>query len=206
MIKYEYLIKTINIKNDSVSVNSDVWDSVEQGTVACETWKGFAKAPKTDFRIIRVDGGFFVKLHTEECDLRAEVTVQNGDIYQDSCMELFLSPDSADGRYLNFEFNPKGILHLGIGEGRPDRLLIDATREIFKIESVANDGDWSLLFYIPDEFLLKYFAEISNRMMGNFYKCGELTGHSHFSSWAPIDTDRPDFHRPEFFGSLVVSE
>jgi len=36
----------------------------------------------------------------------------------------------------------------------------------------------------------------------NFFKCGDDTQQPHFLSWQPIDTPRPDFHRPEFFGFL----
>ena len=41
------------------------------------------------------------------------------------------------------------------------------------------------------------------RMKGNFYKCGDHLQKPHFLSWNPIHVDRPDFHRPEFFGELV---
>ena len=38
----------------------------------------------------------------------------------------------------------------------------------------------------------------------NFYKCGDKTAHPHYLSWSPIDTPKPDFHRPEFFGELIL--
>ena len=39
---------------------------------------------------------------------------------------------------------------------------------------------------------------------GNFYKCGDKTAHPHFVSWNPVGTPSPDFHRPEFFGELLL--
>jgi len=40
-------------------------------------------------------------------------------------------------------------------------------------------------------------------LRANFYKCADKTAHPHYVSWNPIETDKPDFHRPEFFGRLT---
>ena len=42
------------------------------------------------------------------------------------------------------------------------------------------------------------------KLLGNFYKCGDATEMPHYLSWNPIQTERPDFHRPEFFGELYL--
>lgn len=41
-------------------------------------------------------------------------------------------------------------------------------------------------------------------MIGNFFKTGEQTPVHHTLSWNLIDLDKPDFHRPEWFGKLIV--
>jgi hypothetical protein len=41
------------------------------------------------------------------------------------------------------------------------------------------------------------------RARGNFYKCGDKLPVPHYLSWAPIATPRPDFHRPEYFDTLM---
>lgn len=202
----KYFIKSVDDGSKPVRLNSSVWECAEVGKIECECWSGFSKAPKTDFCLLRGEKGFYVRMRTDEKNLRFEVKEQNGNIYQDSCMEFFVSADSKSRNYLNFEFNPNGILHLGFGENRLNRFLIDVPRDIFRIESSATDGDWNLMFYIPDEFLLNYFSVISESMMANFYKCGDLTDHQHYASWASIDTESPDFHRPEFFGFLGFSK
>ena len=33
----------------------------------------------------------------------------------------------------------------------------------------------------------------------------DKTAHPHYLSWSPIGTEKPDFHRPEFFGELVLA-
>ena len=40
----------------------------------------------------------------------------------------------------------------------------------------------------------------------NFYKCGDETEHLHYGMWSRCETEKPDFHRPEFFGTLVIVE
>ena len=42
-------------------------------------------------------------------------------------------------------------------------------------------------------------------MTGNFYKCDENAG-APFGSWAPITAPKPDFHRPEYFGKIVIEK
>ena len=40
------------------------------------------------------------------------------------------------------------------------------------------------------------------KVKGNVYKCGDMLPHPHFLSFFPIDLPKPDFHRPDFFGSV----
>ena len=113
-----------------------------------------------------------------------------------------MKPDVYDKRYINFEVNPSGIMHIGIGADRYDRQLIFDDRKIFCIESDAKEGDWRLKYYIPDEFLYKFFKKISPVAKANFYKCGEKTDHPHYGAWSEVETEIPDFHVSDFFGKL----
>ena len=40
----------------------------------------------------------------------------------------------------------------------------------------------------------------------NLYKCGYNLSHPHFLSWRPIRTEKPYFHRPEFFGEVTFEK
>jgi hypothetical protein len=46
--------------------------------------------------------------------------------------------------------------------------------------------------------------EAGATLRANFYKCGDELQVPHFLSWNPIGVETPDFHRPEFFGKLVL--
>ena len=194
------------IKTDIVDpgMNSPEWERAEVGVISSKRWPEYSAAPKTVFKAIRGPEGISVLMNTKEIGLRAVCETQNGDIYLDSCMEFFFKPDNLDTRYLNFEFNPKGVLHLGLGDGRHGRMLMDTDRSTFSIESDGRDGDWTLKFYIPDSFLLSIFGQISSVAKGNFYKCGDATDHVHFGTWAEVEVPAPDFHQPDFFGKLEM--
>ena len=185
-------------------ITSSEWEKAETGEISVNRWREYSPAPATCFKLLRGRDGISVMMHTEEKNLKAVCKTENGDVYKDSCMEFFFKPDVHDPRYLNFEFNPNGILSLGIRATRKNKEHIDVDRRIFNIVSIANDGDWTLKFYIPDSFLLSYFKEISPVCKGNFYKCGDETDHPHFGAWSEIETASPDFHVPDFFGTIVL--
>ncbi|MEE0944374.1 MAG: carbohydrate-binding family 9-like protein [Clostridia bacterium] len=202
----EYKVARTEVINPDI--NSPEWENAEVGYVDKDCWDGWHKGPKTIFKILRGPEGMSVLFHTDETNLRSEVTEENGAVCNDSCMELFFQPYPWDPNYLNFEVNPKGVLHLGIGIDRCGRTLITEDRKTFDIVSIANEGDWTLKYYIPDSFLKKWYPDVDKKALdnsetvskANVYKCGEATGHSHFTVWSEVDTKCPDFHQPKFFG------
>ena len=196
----EYTVKRTEIIDPDI--DSTEWQRAEVGYIAVNRWSEYCVAPATEFRVLCGREGISVLMHSEEKHLRMECKEENGEIYKDSCMEFFLSPCISDDRYLNFEFNPLGVLHLALGEGREDRALLGEERGIFSIVSMAEDGDWKLKFYIPYDFLKKYFGEISPVWKGNFYKCGDMTDHVHYGAWSEVKTFTPDFHRSAYFGNI----
>ena len=110
-----------------------------------------------------------------------------------------------DGK--NIEINPAGVTLTCIGAGRPDRKRLDITGEGVTVETLIRPlQGWELQLYVPYSFMKKHFSKVENIFLGNFYKCGDLTDHQHYASWTKVGTESPDFHRPEFFGCLIVSE
>ena len=186
------------------ALSSPEWERAQALAVSVNRWEGYAVAPKTIARMLRGPEGISVLMHTEETHLRMEHTCENGEICEDSCMEFFFKPNNLRPAYLNFEFNPRGVLHLGMGAGREDRVFPEVDRARLCIESVANEGDWTLKFYLPDSLLLELFGEISRVAKANFYKCGDKTAHPHYGAWKEVETDAPDFHQRAFFGDLLI--
>ena len=182
------------------------WERANVGYIGVDRWKEYSISPVTSFRMLRGPEGISVLMHSEEQGLRCECREENGDVYLDSCMEFFFKPDVHDNRYFNFELNSKGVLHLGLGDGRHGRTLIGISRDIFNIETRVEEGNWSVKLYIPYSFILSHFSKISPVCKGNFYKGGEGTDHVHFGAWSEVETDRPDFHVPDFFGRIELEK
>lgn len=81
------------------------------------------------------------------------------------------------------------------------RVASSGTRPFRELEGLFS---WNLLAVIPLDLIgVRYDGE-PVEMRGNFYKCASATSQPHFLSWSPIASPAPDFHRPEFFGKLIL--
>ena len=68
----------------------------------------------------------------------------------------------------------------------------------------VEETDWEVALIIPYAVFFKHQIESldGKEIKANFYKCGDELQTPHFLSWNPIEIDQPDFHRPDFFGTL----
>lgn len=149
---------------------------------------------------------FLVEFTVEEptdC-FRAEVTEDNGRCWEDSCVEVFLQDPAGSGEYFNFETTSRGFMLAARGMDREHRQPLPATaiakvRRTKLTASVVGDlVCWGMAIEIPAEiFGIPSFDGI--RLRGNLYKCADKAKTPHYLSAFPIETERPDFHRPEFF-------
>ena len=91
---------------------------------------------------IRHDGdNLLVHLWAKEKDIRAEYTAPLSPVHEDSCLEFFFMPEGEE-RYLNFEINPNGCLHIGFGRDRNDRerIVPDNPEKLFSIRTSRTAG------------------------------------------------------------------
>lgn len=173
----------------------------------------FGYKPVCAGNIARYDGGLAIRFHVQGLDLRARNLEDNGRQWEDSCCEFFvLEPDGS--RYFNFEINCIGRILGAAGAGRHERVRQDPAdlgriRRITSLPLQAwSEADtlhtWDIAVLIPYDLFGADPACPPETLKANFYKCGDETAHPHFLSWNPIDTPQPDFHRPEFFGELIL--
>jgi hypothetical protein len=188
------------------SVSDKIWDSAEAVSLDF-VWENSHPSPyKTEARMLHTEDCVAVKMTTDEWPLRVTTMELNGSICTDSCMEFFFTPNTVDADYLNVEINPAGVSLVCIGEGRPNRKRLDITGEGIVIETrIKPLGGWELMLFIPFGFMNKYFSKVEKVFRANFYKCGDLTVVPHYSTWSPVVAPKPDYHRPECFGRIVLS-
>ena len=178
-------------------------------------WNDFPYQPEVSFRIAHTDSLLFLKYYVKEDHILARRTQPNSAVHRDSCVEFFMDP-LQDGNYYNFEFNCIGTTHLAYGPGRGKRTFIspeDIEQKIKTWSTLGNESfeeksgtfEWEMVISIPSSIFtfnrgMNFSGLISN---ANFYKCGDDTTKKHYLSWNPVKTQNPDFHRPEYFGTLT---
>ncbi len=148
-------------------------------------------------------------------DLRAQALEDNGPVWEDSCCEFFVA-DPADGTYYNFELNCIGTLLAAKRKNCQDcthyhaeqlkQIRRFSTLEHEAVEINDKEFSWNSGLFIPFRFMGIDPENMPDTVSANFYKCGDKTAHIHFVSWSPIGCEKPDFHRPEYFGTLEFAK
>ena len=150
-----------------------------------------------------------VHLYAIESDIRAEYTAPLSPVCRDSCLEFFFMPEGSD-KYFNIEANPNGCLCLQYGPSKTDRINIvrDDAADYFDIRTDRTDDGWEIFYRVPLEYIQFFCPDyhFEGNLRANLYKCGNKTVHSHYLSWAPIDLPSPNFHCPEYFGTMHFAE
>lgn len=176
-------------------------------------WSDWPYRPEAAFRIAHTGDAILLHYVVSEEAVRAVATEDNGRVWEDSCVEFFVSPVD-DGIYYNVECNCAGQLLIGGGEGRNGRS--HAPRQILDgvdrwallgrapFDTRAGQQTWQVALRVPvSAFFMHSAVPLDGRTMrANFYKCGDLLPRPHFLSWNAISLPRPDFHCPAFFGTL----
>ena len=194
------------------------WSNVARADVDSYAWGGAERAYKTYGQLVyaKTDDektGLYIHLFCEEKDPVSKEKQLDGMVCMDSCMEFFFGMHDADVEdihYLNIESNSLGVTFMSFGEGRYGRVFLDALGiERFPVSVNIGEDGWEVFVFVPEKDLKKVFglSEINENtvMMGNFYKCDE-NANAPFGSWAPIVAPKPDFHRPEYFGKIVIEK
>lgn len=151
--------------------------------------------------------GLSVLMYSYEAPLRAAACGWNGRPCEDSCLEFFFIPfPETDNRYFNFEVNPVGAVCAQIGAGRPNRQRFTEPLDGMTVHTSIFEGLWAVSYNIPMELIKEHCGKVlepGSLMRGNFYKCAERL-HEHYGVWNNVVAAKPDFHRPECFGEIVI--
>ena len=200
-IQHDNIINILEEKGFRTIIDSNNWS------------KEFPYCPLSSFttahdgKYIYID--FFVRCNY----LKAENYVNNSPVSQDSCVEFFVAP-KGDNHYWNFEFNCIGTINASHRTERknPTRLNDEELAQVLRYASCGNkpfqelEGifSWNLLVAIPLSLIGIEYSGMPIEMKGNFYKCASGCTQPHYLSWNPIFTEKPDFHRQEFFGNIIL--
>lgn len=197
----------MQIKRIKDKIELENLKSFEVGNVL---W-GTKQIPHTYGALGFVEGdGFYLKMVCEE-ENPLRIYKEFGDpVYKDSAMEAFFMFESETGKgYFNFEMNANGALLTEFGLGREGRKKLDAEiGKLLECEAVIEEKKWSVSLHLPIKVLEKFYGPLSlkegDSFRCNFYKISETKETEHYASCFPIDSETPNFHLPEFFGTAVI--
>jgi hypothetical protein len=195
------------------------WRAIPALTIGHYLWIKNGHEPPVEVRLCYSGRYLYVRFDVQERKVRVRFTGFQDPVYKDSCVEFFVDmfPDLKAG-YINFEANAAGAFLVAFGPDRHHRRPFrkEELRGFKSSSSIKGPvdedipaGRWALAYRIPlDLFRKVYGREIQRgqRAAGNFYKCGDETEFPHYGAWSPVGTPAPDFHRPEFFGTLTFAK
>lgn len=154
------------------------------------------------------------RFEVKETHVRVRALEENGNVWEDSCVELFVGhPDGV--RYYNFETNAGGT-PLGALRYSQDDFVLFTPQEMAKLYHRSSlprevmdirdpEGtEWHLTVGIPFASIGYPEGTVPDELRINLYKCGDLTDRQHYVSWLPIVAPRPQFHSPAFFGRVKL--
>ena len=180
--------------------------------INCVNWKeSFPYHPITVFSVAYSSKYLYIDYFVRCNYLRAVNYKNNTPVAEDSCVEFFMQLPGND-EYWNFEFNCIGTVNSShrVEKKFPTRLTDEQISTIKRYASCGTNPfqeleglfNWNLVVAIPFE-LVGLDLEKVKAIKGNFYKCASATSMPHYLSWAPINTEKPNFHCKEFFGDII---
>ena len=197
-------------KDTSVQTVSELLHHQEKHFIRHAPWPAYPYMPAVSFAMAYGINSLLLQYEVAEKEVRAVYTQPNDPVYKDSCVEFFVSFDEKG--YYNFEFNCIGTCLAAFGPGRSERtfLPIAAIEKIKSLSHICRGGSrsgdvhWQLTMMLPfDAFIHHSLTDLKNKKArANFYKCGDETQQPHYLCWNNIQAPKPDFHLPQFFGTL----
>ena len=181
------------------------------GQIDVVNWSEFPYKPETFFYVAYSHTSICISYRVKGLGLKALYLKDQEPVWQDSCVEFFCKRVDQEG-YFNFEFNCIGTSLAAIHKTREDRVSRseEQMQKIKRYSSVSREAfeekdgifEWNLIVEIPFELLGIDKDNLPEKILANFYKCGDGTKNIHYVSWNAIEVEKPDFHRPDYFGEL----
>ena len=197
-----YTIKTVD-ENFS-------WNDIEKAPIDTFCWT-YNYKPETFAQLVFIEGKELrVKLTCYETDPETRCDTFGQDVWKDSCLEFFAAFNSeTPDIYVNCEINSAGAALMGLGNNDvANRVSADKILgHIPYFSGEVFEDHWCAEVRLTVEDIKTLFGvEIKRgfKFKGNFFKCGDETKYEHYGMWCRSVAVIPQFHRPQYFGDLVI--
>ncbi len=210
--------QTTPLKDDA-DWNSPPWRDIPSELLKNYMGKRPDHFPKTEVKIAYDDTAVYLMFRVEDRYVRAAAKYHQGNVWEDSCVEFFFTPNSdLSAGYFNLEMNCGGTMlfhfhpeadikeKIVIPKSECSRIVCSHSLPQIVVPEIREPVTWTVAYSIPISLLKKYCKVITPALnvewRANFYKCADKTSHPHWLTWSPVDFPKPNFHIPESFGIL----
>lgn len=199
--------------------NKPQWKKVE--AIQIEKYMGTIPPfkPQVEAKMMYDQDNVYVIFRVKDRYVKSVVQEYNGNVSGDSCVEFFFAPDTElPLKYFNLEINAGGtplIFYVSKPWTEFAKLKNDEIKQIEIAHSLPSVVDpeitepvtWTLEYRIPLS-MLKTYSNVTQPAPGviwkaNFYKTGSRTSNPNYITWNFVDNPKPNFHLPQFFGTLI---
>ena len=174
--------------------------------------------PSVQAKMMYDDENLYVIFRVNDKYVRCMVTGINGPVYEEPAVEFFFSPNPEyPARYFNLEINCGGtpLMHYNdfsnkqrtpLDEGDINKVEIAHSLPQVVDPEITEPVTWTIEYRIPLDMLGKYskiiLPKAGTEWRANFYKIAEKGTNIHFLTWSPVNNPVPNFHLPQFFGTI----
>jgi hypothetical protein len=205
--------------NIDANWNKPEWSGVKSIRISNRMGEKPPFEPLVEAKVMYNDSNVFVIFRVQDRFVKSTVTEINGPVSENSCVEFFFAPDADKPlHYFNLEINAGGtplLFYVTKPWSGYTELSKDDIRQIEIAHSLPSTVDpeipepttWTIECRVPISMLQKY-ATITQPASGvkwkaNFYKTGSATSNPNYLTWSKVEFPKPNFHLPEFFGTIV---
>jgi hypothetical protein len=218
-MKQLYKVKRVNDKIEiNGDWNKDVWNQTTSLEIANDNKWEMNYKPKTEVNLLYDDSFIYLIYRIEDQFVKCVTDKINGPVWRDGCVEFFFSPNVKEpDKYFNLEINCGGtalmsykkipkVEKISVSEDDIKQIKIFSSMPGIIEKEITEPVTWVLELALPIKILQNY-SDISLPRTGikwkaNFYKCAENNSHPHWLSWTEINSDKPNYHQPLFFGEI----
>jgi hypothetical protein len=219
-VKTQYTVQKLT-ENITIDAQWDKpqWASIQAIEIGHVLGESPAFIPDVQAKMQYDDQHIYVIFRVADHYVKAVAQQTHGNVWEDSCVELFFSPCRQKLLpYFNLEVNCGGTPLMSCNAiPRKESTAIDI-KDMARIEiahtlprlvdpELTDPTTWTIEYRLPLDLLEKY-APCSRPQPGvtwraNVFKCGDKTSNPHWLTWSEISNHRLDFHQPEFFGHIT---
>lgn len=219
----EDYVYTVTRINQPVEINAE-WDKEPWNSIATLHLNNHMgedpdPRPEVHAKVAYDEEALYVIFHVQDQYVRCVVNEYQGPVWTDSCVEFFFTPgtDITKG-YFNLETNcggtalfayqeERGVGRVNIPESDFEKIDLAHSMPSIVDPEITEPVTWTLEYRLPVEILTGY-SDVTKPDSGvqwraNFYKIASDTSHPHYLTWSFVDNPTPQFHLPEFFGTII---